>query len=348
MAKSSRKVQIIIGACGLVLGGLLLFDIFRNTDFSRTFQIIGTIGTAGIFLLFIPSIAGALFDAFGWKHLLPESIIGRTFWRMMRVRTAAESVVCTVPLGAVAADPLKAWLIKRHFGVSLASGTASVALRTFLLGQSQSVIVLVVALAGFSWLTTFSYALLHNSSLSWLTVAVSAATLVIYTIVMLAASMGSLTRKLHDILTKIPFQKIRSWFEEQEVHFHELNTEFASFGKERTTSIWYAFGAYIALWSMEGLETYVILRLIGSPLPLTTAYALEAICSFIRSLAFFIPSGLGAQDAGYVGFLSGSGLSHPTAIAFILIKRLRQLVWIAVGFVILFAFETRPRKMLDV
>jgi uncharacterized protein (TIRG00374 family) len=100
------------------------------------------------------------------------------------------------------------------------------------------------------------------------------------------------------------------------------------------------------MWSLEAVETYVILRLIGAPISFAEAYAIETICSYIRSIAFVIPSGLGAQDAAYLGFLTGSGLSHPTAIAFILLKRMRQILWIAVGFAILFIFETRPKKIL--
>jgi hypothetical protein len=67
--------------------------------------------------------------------------------------------------------------------------------------------------------------------------------------------------------------------------------------------------------------------------------AFEPVVSFARSAAFFIPAGLGVQDAGYMAFLQRAGIPDAVnrAAAFVLLKRFKELVWIAVGWILLLA-----------
>ena len=62
---------------------------------------------------------------------------------------------------------------------------------------------------------------------------------------------------------------------------------------------------------------------------------------FARNAAFFVPAGLGIQDAGYLAFLSAFGAAAPLAAAFIVVKRTKELIWIAIGYVALLALERR-------
>ena len=71
-------------------------------------------------------------------------------------------------------------------------------------------------------------------------------------------------------------------------------------------------------WFAEAGETWVLLRLLGVDLSFAAVLAFEPVVSFARSAAFFIPAGLGVQDAGYMAFLRqaggtprGAGLASP-------------------------------------
>jgi uncharacterized protein (TIRG00374 family) len=347
MAKSQNRIRVAIGIAGAALAIYLFYDIFRTTDLRQTVLTLESVSFIGVVLIFLPSIFGAFLDAYGWQKLLPIStLLGRrasvlAFWKVLNVRTASETIVNTVPLGAVISHPLKAWLLRRDFGISLASAFASVSLRTFLLAESQSSILLIVTLAGWSWLSSLSQISLHNGSLVWLCLSISVFALVAYTLVIIASCSGSLIQKLHQKLAKIKIARFKSWILEQEKHFRELNNELAAFATERRAALFYVIALYLIVWSMEGVETYIILRYLGVSISFFDAYAIEAVCSFIRSVAIILPSGLGAQDAGYVAFLNGIGESQPVAVAFILIKRLRQLVWIVAGGLLLLAFRRK-------
>ena len=52
---------------------------------------------------------------------------------------------------------------------------------------------------------------------------------------------------------------------------------------------------------------------------------------FIKGGSFFIPGSLGAQDGGNVLLLQAFGYSDVTGMAFALLRRFRELVWIGIG-----------------
>jgi putative membrane protein len=74
------------------------------------------------------------------------------------------------------------------------------------------------------------------------------------------------------------------------------------------------------------LEIWIVLRLFGHPVDLTTAVALEGAIQAVRHAAFFIPGGLGAQEAGLVLFGRLFGIDAELALAVSLAKRLREVM----------------------
>ena len=62
----------------------------------------------------------------------------------------------------------------------------------------------------------------------------------------------------------------------------------------------------------------------------------------LRSVAFFTPAGLGVQDLGYATALGGA----PDAVlAFTLLKRCKELFWVAVGYGLLALRRSRPARL---
>jgi uncharacterized membrane protein YbhN (UPF0104 family) len=100
-----------------------------------------------------------------------------------------------------------------------------------------------------------------------------------------------------------------------------------------------AFLWILAGWFAEAGETWVLLRLLGVDLSFPAVLAFEPVVSFARSAAFFIPAGLGVQDAGYMAFLRQAGISDAVnrAAAFVLLKRFKEVFWIAIGWILLLA-----------
>ena len=73
------------------------------------------------------------------------------------------------------------------------------------------------------------------------------------------------------------------------------------------------------------LEVWLALRLFGHPVGAAAALILESLTLGIRSIAFFIPAGIGAQEAGLVMFGHALGISPELSLAVSMVKRIREV-----------------------
>ena len=83
---------------------------------------------------------------------------------------------------------------------------------------------------------------------------------------------------------------------------------------------------HLLSWLVGTFEVWLIMYFIGSPVTLTQALVLESLGQAVRSAVFFIPGGLGAQEAGYLVFGLIYGLPPDQGLALSLVKRLREVL----------------------
>jgi len=74
-------------------------------------------------------------------------------------------------------------------------------------------------------------------------------------------------------------------------------------------------------------EVWLSLRLLGHPVGVVAAVIVESVVMFVRNLAFAVPAGLGAQEAGIVLVCSALGLDPQLAIGLALAKRMREVLF---------------------
>ena len=84
------------------------------------------------------------------------------------------------------------------------------------------------------------------------------------------------------------------------------------------------------LWQLAGMvvgafEVWLALKLLDHEISPLAAIALESLSLSVRHFAFFVPAGLGVQEAGLVLFGKLLGLPADAAIALSLAKRVREL-----------------------
>ncbi|MBU6416303.1 MAG: flippase-like domain-containing protein [Xanthomonadaceae bacterium] len=86
-----------------------------------------------------------------------------------------------------------------------------------------------------------------------------------------------------------------------------------------------ALGWQLVGMALGGAETWVALWLLGSPVSIWEALALESLTSAVRAFVFFVPAGVGVQEAGFVVFGNLIGLPADVSVALSLVKRLRDI-----------------------
>jgi uncharacterized protein (TIRG00374 family) len=257
---------------------------------------------------------------------------------------SSEAVLIGFPAGAALAETLNPYLLRRRCGVPLPEGLAAVAAKKSLIVLANALYMGVALVAGGAWLRSASRALIGAPGLEWLVGAVA--------VVMLAGALG-LSRVLfsgvaasrsHGLLHRIPSARLRRWLDDERHRFTETDQHFAALFAARARAGSVATALFLGCWLVEATEAFVILRLLHVDLPYAEVLAFEVVVSLLRSLAFMIPAGLGVQDAGYVAFFGAFGVPDAATlgVAFVLVKRAREVLWVAAGFLLLVVLGDLP------
>jgi putative membrane protein len=88
-----------------------------------------------------------------------------------------------------------------------------------------------------------------------------------------------------------------------------------------------ALGWQLLSWLLGSLETWYALRLLGHPVDVTTAVAIEALTQAARHASFLVPAGLGVQEAAVLLFGVLAGVGGEVALSLALVKRMREIVF---------------------
>ena len=88
-------------------------------------------------------------------------------------------------------------------------------------------------------------------------------------------------------------------------------------------------------WLLGGLEVLVMLYVLDIPVSMATATVIEAVGSGVRFASFPVPGSLGVLEGANTGVFAALGLGASAGLAFSLVRRARQGVWIGIGLIVL-------------
>jgi putative membrane protein len=86
-----------------------------------------------------------------------------------------------------------------------------------------------------------------------------------------------------------------------------------------------ATGWQFAGYVVGSFETWLALHLLGYPISVWDAIAIEAVTQALRHIIFVVPAGLGVQEGGLVLFGNMIGLPPEASVALSLVKRMREV-----------------------
>ena len=102
----------------------------------------------------------------------------------------------------------------------------------------------------------------------------------------------------------------------------EMRDLFNQPGRLARTLVWQLAGYVIG----SG-ETWFALQLLGHPVDIGTAIAVEALTQVVRHATFFVPGGLGLHEAGVMLLASLAGVASDAGLSLALIKRMREVLF---------------------
>ena len=102
----------------------------------------------------------------------------------------------------------------------------------------------------------------------------------------------------------------------------EVHRLFSQPGRLARTLAWQLAGYVIG-----SAETWFALKLLGHPVDIGAAIAIEALTQAVRHATFIVPGGLGVQEAGVMLLAGLAGVSGDVALSLALIKRMREILF---------------------
>ena len=93
------------------------------------------------------------------------------------------------------------------------------------------------------------------------------------------------------------------------------------------------------------LEVYLILRGLGMPVSLSAAIVIEGLNKVLGLFAYVVPGNLGVREGGNVLILQLFGLTAVTGVNLVLIRRVRAMVWVGLGVLLLIRHGISPLAM---
>jgi uncharacterized membrane protein YbhN (UPF0104 family) len=83
---------------------------------------------------------------------------------------------------------------------------------------------------------------------------------------------------------------------------------------------------HLCAWLASASVSWLAYHLLGAPITMTQALAIEALLRAALSLTFFVPGAAGVQEAAYAGLGAIFGIPVDVSVAVSLISRARDLV----------------------
>lgn len=315
----------------------LLGRSLAGADLAQVGSLVGRSG-GWIALGLVPYVLAVLVDVTAWRLLLGE-LARPPLGALVRVRIRCDAFGATLPGGTLIAESIAPAWVRRWMPID--TGIAAVAGRKCLVGLAEALYILASFGAGFSVLAA------RVAYLPWVVLGLGLGMLILFGGASLVLASGSVAARIHAALSALPLPFLGSAIDSRARGFRATDERLGALFRSSPARLAGACALFVLAWSIETLETWVLLRLVGVRLPLESVLAFEASVSLLRSIGCFAPGGLGLQDLGYIAALGALGVpdSMTAGAAFIVTKRAKELVWSLVGYASLLLPDTRRERI---
>jgi len=333
MKRFLRHASQILPA--LLALALLAFTL-RSADLDRSLALVKSLGWM-IPLLLLPTFVATLSETAGWWIAFGRLGKRPRFRPLLAVRIITDAVMLGLPSGAVISESLQPYLLKRRCGVPFEIGIIAGLGRKFLVVMSHGLFLGLSVFLAWPLLQRASRAAIGRGGLPFLVLA-GAGALVFAALALVALGVhGKMADRLHRLLDRFGGRWLGSWLESNALRFEAADEHLSTFFAQRPVGLAPPLACYLFAWLSRSVETLLFLGLLGVTIPLAGAMVMETALILVRAMAVPVPAGLGVQDAGYVLSLKGLGVEDAVTVgaAFVLLKRGKDLFWIAFGFLLL-------------
>jgi uncharacterized protein (TIRG00374 family) len=275
-------------------------------------------------LVVLPYVLVAIFDALGWWFAFPEKSYPFGYYDLFRLRLAAKAINDITPAFSMAGELAKMHVLRLR-GIDGATAMTSVLAAKTSMTLSE-IWFLFIGLLLVPLKVPEAGILFPEVWIALLVAGLGIAGLILW-------QRNGFFRPFIGLYKRIGFPM--KFIKKYRAVMHSTDDMLAQYMRGSSVDFWLSCFMHLIGWLAGGLEVWIILACMGVHIDLGTAIVVEALLVIVQGMTGFMPANLGALEGGAVGIFLWLGLSPQSALAFMLLRRLRQVMWIGVGFAIL-------------
>jgi len=318
----AKRLRLLLVLAGAVVTGYLIVKV-GPAAIGHTFE---QLSWRLLLVLVFPTCLAVVADTLGWRFTFVTP--PRSFVRLVGVRLAGEAVNLVTPTASLGGDLVKAFLLRPT--VPLRQAVASV-IADKTTGVTSQVVLLLAGLLVGALVLPVSSTVLSIMAGSLVVEIVCVAGFVTVQLRGVVGRGGRLLARL-----RMPLSRERQAALDgtdrvlRSLYIHHSGGLLASV-------LWHFLG-----FAVGTLEIYLFVRLLGLPISVASAFAAGALSTAVKFFSFMIPGSLGALEGGNVAIFAAFGLGETTGLTYTLVRRLREIVWVAAGFLASSLVSARP------
>lgn len=321
------KILRILLVVTIVLS-LVLF--VRATDMQQVMASMQQVGFKFVILLFVTFLA-SFFATIGWKYCMGEPGKNLSLWDLFFIRVVGEAVGLVNPTSVVGGEAVKVFLL-REKEIEQKTVLASILISRVLMALTQLLLfVFAAVLLFYKGGASFRFSSVPTA----LYIAIAGSIVTIYFLIR--------NSWLKDLIRPTAFGANLA---RRTVKFRkqlaELRLDLSLFYKNNKKDLALSSFFFALHWVLGGLEFYYILLFLGVKATVIQALLVDMGVVIFKSAGAFIPGQIGIEEYGNKVMLSMIGAPGTEIwVAASILRRARQLFWIAFGLISYFAMSKK-------
>jgi uncharacterized membrane protein YbhN (UPF0104 family) len=307
-----RALKIVFLVLGVALLGVLLYRVGADP----ILETLGRLAWWQFILVCLPYVAVTAVDTLGWRFAFARD--RAPFGRLLGARLAGEALNVVTAVGSVGGEAAKAWLVRRDVAYEESVPSIIIAKTTITLAQA---LFLLISL-GVAWLTLPVTSEVLQGMLWLLLIEIVAVGGLLGAQVSGMVARGGRLLKLAGVI-------------DDSARAETLDRTLRDYYRTRWRRLVLSLGFHFVGWVLGVVEAVVMLWALDVSASIATATVIEAVGSGVRFATFLVPASLGPFEAANAVVFGALGLGAGAGLAFSLVRRARQVVWIGIGIVVL-------------
>ena len=301
----------------LLVGGLVVLAfLVARVGIESVMSVLSRLTWWQLVLICLPYGLIMAVDTLGWRYAFISN--PPPYLRMLAARTAGEAVNIVTALGSVGGEAVKVWLLRPAVPYDESVPSVVIAKTTSTLAQTLLLVVgLILAVTTLPVDGDVLWAMLGLLGVELLLVGGFVVT-----------QVAGLVRRAGRLLAW-------SGLIENASAAEDLDARLRRYYRENWPRFVLSVAFHFGGWLLGALEVLVMLHVLDIPVSIATATVIEAVGSGVRFASFLVPGSLGVLEGANTGVFAALGLGASAGLAFSLVRRARQGVWIGIGLIVL-------------